>query len=407
MKHLKKIITIVALLLVTVACSTKDITSETTAGQKIPVDVASVKEINLEQKLEISGQALPNSIIPLFTTTPLTVVEVNKKVGDKVSVGDQILKLDDELIRSQANQAQKAVKELEKGISAANELQKTAEKGMAELQQLQRELEASLETSRQLIRGLTDENEETSLIRIIQQSLETSVKQAELTQRAGQFGNMPQINVTELEMQLEVAKQNARQAQIAVDATKVTAPIEGTIAELNVSPNQIAPPNNALATIVNLNPIMATFHVNSFQVVQLKKNMTASLLIDGFQDEIEGKIEVVSPTINPQTNLFKVEIPIPNDEERIKGGMRVTAFINIGGIEKANVIPVDSVLYDENSPFVFIVNDGIAKRKDIVLGIRSGDVIQVYEGLTKSDVVVTRGKERLTDGAEVTVRNED
>jgi HlyD family secretion protein len=397
----------IASLLLLGACSTEDITSETAVGQKIPVDVTSVQEINLEQKLEITGQALPNAIIPLFTTTPFNVVEVNKRVGEIVKEGEQILKLDDEILKTQVRQAQKAVSELEKGISAAKKLQKNTESGLAEIQKLQQELEASLEKSRELITGLTDETEEVSLLMVIQQSLETSLKQAELTQAAGQIGSLPRINIGELEMQLEVAKQNARQAQMAVDATSITSPINGTIAELNVTENQIAPPNNALATVVNLNPIIATFNVNSFQVVQLQENMQATILVEGLQNEIKSKIEVVSPTINPQTNLFKVEIPIPNDDERIKGGMRVTAFIDLGGIERANVIPIDSILYDENSPYVFIVNDGVAKRQDVVLGIRSGDVIQVHEGISKDDLVVNKGKERLTDGAEITVRNED
>lgn len=404
---MKRLSIVIASFLFLVACSTEDITSETATGQQIPVDIASVQEIYLEQKLELTGQALPNAVIPLFTTTPFNVVEVNKKVGDKVAKGDRILKLDDEIVRNQATQAQKAVFELEKGITAAKQLQKSAESGLIEIQKLQMELEASLENSRQLIRGLTEETEDVSLLMIIQQSLETSLKQAELTQAAGQIGSLPQINVAELEMQLEVARQNARQAQMAVDATTITSPINGTIAELNVTANQIAPPNSPLATVVNLSPIIATFHVNSFQVVQLKKEMQATLFVDGLPNEIKSKIQVVSPTINPQTNLFKVEIPIQNEEEQIKGGMRVTAFINLGGSEKAYVIPIDSILYDENSPYVFIVQNGIAKRRDVVLGIRSGNVVGVHEGITKDDFVVIRGKERLTDGAEITVRNED
>lgn len=398
---------VITSLLLLASCSTKDITSETSLGQQIPVDVSAVKEITLEQKLELSGQALPNTTIPLFTTTPLTVEEVYKKVGEKVTKGEKLLKLDDEIVRNQASQAQRVVTELQNGITAAKQLQKTAQTNLAEIQTLQTELEASLEKSRQLIRGLTDETEESSLLMIIQQSLETSLKQAELTQAAGKIGNLPQMNIAELEMQLEAAKQNARQAQMAVDATTITSPIDGIIAEINVAPNQIAPPNNSLATVVNLSPIIATFQVNSFQVVQLKENMKATLVIDGLQEEIESQIQVVSPTINPQTNLFKVEIPVPNDAERIKGGMRVTAFIDIGGIEKANVIPVESVLYDENSAYVFTIKDGIAKRNNVILGIRSGDVIQVHEGIAKNDLIVVRGKERLTDGAEITVRNED
>lgn len=406
MNKLKRISLFLSLLLM-VACSTDDITSENSLGQQIPVEVSSVQEINLEQKLEISGQVLPDTIIPLFSPTPLNVLKINKSVGDKVTKGDQIIKLDDELLSKQAEQASIAVTELEKGITAAKGLQKTAEASFQEVQQLQKELENSLEQSRQLISGLTEEDQEVDLLEIIQQSLEISLQQAELTQAAGKVSSLPQINISELEMQLEAAKENARQAKLAVDATTVTAPIDGTIAEINVTKNQTALPNSPLATIIKLNPIVATFHVNSYQVVQLQKGMSAKLVIDGLQEDIKGEISVVSPTINPQTNLFKVEIPIENLDETIKGGMRVTAIIDLGGIEKAIVVPLDSVLYDENSPYVFIAKDGVAKRQDLVLGIRNENLVEVHQGIAKDDLVITKGKERLTDGAEITVRSGD
>lgn len=398
------------LFLFLIACSTEDITSETTVEQRIPVKVASVKEINLEQKLELSGQALPSAIIPLFTPTPLNVIEVNGKVGDKVKIGDKILKLDQELVRGQASQAQKAVEELEKGITAAKELQKNVQIGTEQVKKLQQEIQTSLNQSRELINSIDNPDEDLQdlpLLEIIQQSLEISLKQAELSQVAGQVSILPQINVSDLEMQLEIAKQNVQQAQKAVESTTITSPIAGTISEINVTENQIAPPNTALATVVNLNPIIATFYVNSYQVALLKESMPATLTIGGLVEEIESTIQTVSPTINLQTNLFKVEIAIQNDSELIKGGMRVTALIDLGGIEKATVIPIDSVLYDENSPYVYLAKNGVVVRQNVILGIRSGDVIEVHEGITKDDLVVTSGKERLTDGAEISVRNGD
>ncbi|WNF35741.1 efflux RND transporter periplasmic adaptor subunit [Bacillaceae bacterium IKA-2] len=393
-----------------IACSTEDITSETTAEQQTPVEVASAQEINLEQKLELSGQAFPSAVIPLFTPTPLTVIEVIGKVGDKVKIGDNILKLDQELVRGQASQAQKAVEELEKGITAAKELQKNVQIGTEQVKKLQQEIQTSINQSRELINSIDNPDEDLQdlpLLGIIQQSLEISLKQAELSQVAGQVSSLPQVNVRDLEMQLDIAKQNVQQAQKAVESTTITSPIAGTISEINVTENQIAPPNTALVTVVDLNPIIATFYVNSYQVAQLKESMTATLTVDGLVEEIKSTIQTVSPTINPQNNLFKVEIAIQNDAKSIKGGMRITALIDLGGIEKATVIPIDSVLYDENSPYVFLAKNGVVARQNVVLGIRSDDVIEVHEGITKDDLVVTRGKERLTDGAEITVRNED
>ncbi|MCD8500827.1 MAG: hypothetical protein LRY71_03025 [Bacillaceae bacterium] len=52
------------------ACSTDDIASDSEVSQFIPVEVAQVQELDLEKTLDLNGQALPSTIIPLFTPSP-------------------------------------------------------------------------------------------------------------------------------------------------------------------------------------------------------------------------------------------------------------------------------------------------------------------------------------------------
>lgn len=403
---MKRLGLILSILLLSTACSTDDITSDSNEGQYVPVEVATVEEIDLEKTLEISGQAMPNTIIPLFTPTPLEVIEINTKVGNRVNVNDILLKLNDEMASMQVNQAKKVVSELENGITKAKALQESSKESVDTLKQIEMELEESVNRARTLINELNEEETDTTLTTVIQEALEITLKQTELAQAAGKATAIPQINVSELEMQLEAAKQNVKQAEKALNATKLSAPIDGVIAELNVSKNQIALPNTPIATIVNLDPIIATFFVNSYQVVQLEPNMKATIQVEGISDPFTSEIKTVSPTVNPQSNLFEVEIPISNVEEQIKGGMRLTAAVSLGNIARALVIPVDSILYDDNKPYVYIVDKDTAIRKDITLGIIKDEIIEVVDGLNLNDRVVTRGKERLNDGTEIKIRNE-
>lgn len=388
------------------ACSTDDISSDSDVNQSIPVEIAQVQEVDLEKTIDINGQAMPSTIIPLFTPSPLEVQEVMVKVGDEVKSDELLIKLDQEQMKSQIDQAKKAVDELEKGISKAKELQKNNEENVQALVKMEQELELSVDNARNLIEDLGEEDSSTTLLTVIQETLELALKQTELAQAAGRLSAVPQINISELEMQLDIAKENVKQLERALEATKLTSPIDGVIAELNVIENQIALPNTALATIVDLNPINATFFVNSYEVTKLQPGMKATIEVEGLSESFTSEIKTVSPTVNPQTNLFEVRISVSNDQNVIKGGMRINAFIHLENIERALVVPIDSVLYEDNEPYVFIADGNISVRKNIVLGMRSGNQVEVVEGLQNGQRVVTRGKERLTDGAEITIRNE-
>ncbi|MFV8827399.1 efflux RND transporter periplasmic adaptor subunit [Alkalihalobacterium sp. APHAB7] len=394
------------LLLSFTGCATDDITSDSAERQSLLVSVEQAKQSKIRQSLELNGQMLPKEQVPLFTVAPLEVKEVHKKVGEEVNKGDLLITLDAELASEQVNQAKKAVTELEKALNQANELNRTAQNEVQRLQTLQQELEQSLNATRSVIENLDEENADVALLEFIRNSLELSLKQAELSQAAGSIHQVPRINTTELEIQLETAKQNVRQAEQGVQATQLKAPISGVIAQMDVTVGQMAVPNAPLAVIVNLDPVVATFSANSFQISKIQTGMDVSITINGINQTYENSITTVSPVVNPQTNTFTVEAEIDNTDRIIKGGMRATAVVDLGTIDEAIVIPIDSVLYEDNEAFVYKVNDTTVVRQSVELGSREGNLIEVLEGIKVSDTVVTTGKERLTEGAQITIRNE-
>ena len=404
-RHLKFALILFLLLLFT-GCATDDITSDSAERQSLLVSVEQAKQSKIRQSLELNGQMLPKEQVPLFTVAPLEVKEVHKNVGEEVNKGDLLITLDAELAREQVNQAKKAVTELEKALNQANELNRTAQNEVQRLRALQQELEQSLNATRSVLENLDEENADTALLEFIRNSLELSLKQAELSQAAGTIQQVPRINTTELEIQLETAKHNVRQAEQGVQATKLHAPISGVIAQMDVTVGQMAVPNAPLAVIVNLDPVVAAFSANSFQISKIKPGMDVSITINGINQTYENSITTVSPVVNPQTNTFTVEAELDNPERTIKGGMRTTGSVDLGTIEEAVVLPIDSILYEDNEAFVFKVNDTTVVRQTVELGSREGNLIEVLEGIKVNDTVVTTGKELLTEGAQITIRNE-
>ncbi|MCM3616854.1 efflux RND transporter periplasmic adaptor subunit [Sutcliffiella horikoshii] len=388
-------------LLFSTACSQKEITSQNTESNKIPVTMAEVTEKNISNTIELVGLAVPETQVPLLTTSPLTVETVHVKIGDIVKKGDLIVTLDSEAATEQVNQAQSAVTELENALSKMKEMQQAAENqaSLSDIPKLQEELNQSLEKSQALLDGV-DTGAVTSLD-LVQSTVDVMVKQAQLANAASQVQQMPTFNTMEMEAQLNQARQGLKQAQQMAEATSITSPIDGIISELNVVADGIASPNVPIGTVIQLDNIAATFQVNSYQVSKLKDGLDATVSFEGLPDSYESKIETVSPTVNQQTNMFSVTIPVSNTELEIKGGMRATAFVAVDNLEAQTVVPMDAILYEEANPYVYIIEEGKAVRQDVTTGFRDNEFMQIIEGLKKGQTVAVNGKERLKDGAEI------
>ncbi|CAG9622843.1 efflux RND transporter periplasmic adaptor subunit [Sutcliffiella rhizosphaerae] len=388
------------------ACSQKEITSHNSESSIIPVTVAEVTEKNISDTIELIGLAVPEIQVPLLTTSPLTVESVHVKVGDIVKKGELIVSLDSEAATEQVTQAQSAVTELENALSKMKEMQKAYENqaSLSDIPKLQEELNQSLEKSQALLDGVNT-GAVTSLD-LIQSSVEVMVKQAQLATVAGQAQQMPVFNTMEMEMQLTQAQQGLKQAQQVANATSITSPIDGIVSELNVVKDGIATPNVPIGTIIQLDQIAANFQVNSYQVSKLQSEQSATVSFEGIADTFDSTIDTISPTVNQQTNMFSVTIPINNENLSIKGGMRATAYVAVENLEAQTVVPMEAILYEDNEPYVYVINDNKAVKQNVLTGFRDNEYMQIIEGLNKGQKVAVSGKERLKDGAEVSEQSE-
>ncbi|MGE6299070.1 efflux RND transporter periplasmic adaptor subunit, partial [Guptibacillus hwajinpoensis] len=398
----KKALFLVCILVFASACTTQEITNEETSNEPIPVEVANAQQKNISNELELAGQATPGVTIPLAAPSPLEVKEINVTVGSTVEKGDLIASLDDSTARENVNQLTNAVNELEKAVSQAQELSGQAEKSAQELKNLQSELNASLERSKKLLNEL--DSEEVTAADVLKESLEVTIKQAQLSQAAAQVPSMSAGNVTQLETQLSETKASLNQARDVLNATTIESPINGIVSQINAEENAAAVPSTPLAVVVNLNPINAAFQVNSFQITQLQKDQEVKITFDGVDGSFDGKLKAIPPTANEQTGSFLIEIPIENKDLKIKGGMKATATIQTDVIENAVTVPKDSIIYGDDETYVYAPQGKKVKQVKVELGAESDESIQITNGLSKGDKVITKGKDRLNEASEIQVQ---
>ncbi|WP_110113378.1 efflux RND transporter periplasmic adaptor subunit [Bacillus sp. CGMCC 1.16541] len=398
-----KLVKIAAALLLLTACAPKEITTQDTKNNDIVVNTKQVEKSNLVNTTELSGVAMPDKQVPIVAPTPLEVEKVHVSIGDEVSKGDLLVSLDASNATKQLNEAKQAQSDINKAVKEA-ESATSSNTNSNELDKLQSELNESMKKSEALLEG-TQTGAVTPLD-LMQSSLDVTLKQAQIAQQSlKQLIPTPDM-LPQLKQQQQQANQAVAQAEELVKATRLTAPISGTVAEIGIVEGGIAAPNVPVVTVVDQRDIAATFQVNSYQVSQLKSGNNATVTFDGVDQEFPSKIQTVSPTADPQTSLFTVKVPVSNPQNVIKGGMKATAMVTIDSITDALVVPKEAILYEESEPYVFIAKDNRVTRTPISLGFASGDVYQVVEGLAEKDVIVTDGKERLKDGDTIKERKE-
>jgi HlyD family secretion protein len=399
---LKRLLVSLLFIPLLISCNSKEITSDKLDKQVIPVEVTKVDKKNLSETIELSGIATPSIIYPIITQTPSLVENVYVNVGDRVNKNETLLLLNKAAAQEQYDLAKKAVNQLEQLLNSTDSTR--AEQALQQFQQLQEELNEAVKRSQALLEGL-DTGAVTALD-MAQSTLEVSLKQAQVAQAAALLQSGNGVSIYELQGQLAEAKQKLKQAEILLENMTIKAPITGFVADINVFENGLAVPNTPVATIIQIDPIHATFQLNSFQISKVTQGMKANVTFEGVNDTYTGSISSVSPTANIQTNAFQVEIPITNSDGNVKGGMKATAKLEIDEIQQALVIPAKSIIYIDDETFVYLAKDGKAIKQKISIGFRSGELVQVNSGLSHNQFVITNGKERVTDGASISVRNE-
>lgn len=114
----------------------------------------------------------------------------------------------------------------------------------------------------------------------------------------------------------------------------------------------------------------------------------------------------ISPTIDTRNGTFRATAVIDNTRGELAPGMFGRFSIAYEEHANALVLPSSALIDEDDESAVYVVNDGQVMRRTIETGIRSGDKIEILDGLTESDVVVVLGHSNLRDGSKVLASND-
>ena len=172
----------------------------------------------------------------------------------------------------------------------------------------------------------------------------------------------------------------------------------------SMSPNMVTGVPS-IVSLMQITDLKVKINVSEKLWTSLKKGMNAVLTTEIYPGEyFAGKVYLIYPTIDPMTKTFMVEIKIPNKDERLRPGMFAKVALNLGEI-KSIIIPSSAILKQQgtNQRYVYLEQNGKAKKTVVELGNRFNENIEIVSGLNVGDMLIVSGQSGLMTGTPVKI----
>jgi len=222
------------------------------------------------------------------------------------------------------------------------------------------------------------------------------------------------------EIQYLQAKTNFESAQSAVAALEmqynksfVRAPFDGSVDQVFKEPGVFVSPGQGaeLFRIVNLDEVYLEVDVPESHVATVKKGTKALVYLGALATEIEAEVSQRSNVINPSNRSFKIEVALPNKDGAIKPNLTATVQLNDYSKEQA-ILVVQSIVSEnaDGQQYCFVLRQEgdtyFAERRIVQTGKTQGDFIEVLDGITPGELLITEGAKKVTDGQQVQYINQ-
>ncbi len=239
----------------------------------------------------------------------------------------------------------------------------------------------------------------------------SQVNQAEAAFRTAKASK--EIKVWESE--IKIAKTQVQQAEVAYKLaqknladTTITAPIGGIISARKMDVGDFAqgagPGSKHFLEIVDVSVVKAVFTVPEVDIGKFGIGDTVLISTTSHHSSVEAKIKFISPVVDKEKRTVTVKAVISNPDAYLKPGRFVEVKIKAQQRTNALLIPREAVLKTQNdSRYVFVAENGRARKQTVEIGLTWGDKVEVIDGITDSTSVIVDGHRSLREGDTVSI----
>ncbi len=219
---------------------------------------------------------------------------------------------------------------------------------------------------------------------------------------------------------IDAAKFGVREAQVAVDNTRIVAPFDGTVLKKNADVGEIVAPlagaassKAAVVTIADMSSLEVEADVSEANITRVVPEQGCEIRLDAYPDRrYPGYVTKIVPTADRAKATVLVKIKFKDYDDRVlpEMGAKIT-FLAPGSDQSAVqanpllTVPAAAVTSRNGRPVVFQVKDDRAAEMPVVLGARIANLVEIKEGLKEGDKVIGKIDETLRAGSKVSIKN--
>lgn len=339
------------------------------------------------QTIVTSGRVIQRRQSDLGALTAGTVAEVLVEDGDRVEADALLVRLADEDALANLAEAEAAVTEADARLSrvqgygrrmAAQALRQAAiEAKQAEAEFRRQKALAGTGAVSELSFERARRDRDQAMSRRISASLEVAA--------AAPKGS----DVAMAAAALSRAQARLTAAQVAVEHTRIRAPLSGVVLKRHVERGEVVQPGEPLVTFAGDGPLQVRIQPDESNLALLREAQRALVSAEAFPEQrLQASISHIAPSVDPIRGTVEVDLDI-DDESDLRPDMTVTVEIEVGRKASALVVPTSAIHdFGSDTPWVLIAEEGEAQRRDVKLGLQGDDLVEVTSGLTKDDRVL-------------------
>ncbi len=317
--------------------------------ERTPVQVQKLSVQKFEHFVELTGTVTSEENIMISAEAGGRVESIPAKEGQKVSRGQVLVRIENERIANQLNEAQSSFE--------------------------------LAETTYQKRKNLWDQ------------------------------GIGSEIEYLQSKNQYEGAKSRVAQIRSQYSNTIIKAPINGTVDDISVKEGEFVNIGSPIVRVVDLKNVEIEAELSEEYLPAVSKGDSVRVKIPALGIDMKSPVSFVSQVINPNNRSFKIKVKLDNKDGRIKPNVLANLMIRDYQNADALIVPTKSIQKDLKGDYVWVVTDEGGEQKATKKRIETGKVAssktEVKTGLAAGDKVVVTGFEQVTEGKVVRTQSSE
>jgi RND family efflux transporter MFP subunit len=390
------------LLFVNVLCSVAAIACGGTSSAKADAGEAPAKSVQVEQvhteevrrAIDVVGTLAAEDEVIISAEVEGRVRRLAADLGDHVQQGQVLVELDYEKLQYALDQQKAAYARAlaSFGATAITDLppiERTpdVQRAQAELVQAKQSFERAQQLSKRELVAAQTLDDADAMLRTKQANYDLALQ-----------------NAKNLRADIDASAATVALAERRVRDATIRAPFEGYVQQRLVSLGEYVKAEAPVMRVVRVDPLKVTAEIPERMAPWVAVGQPIALQVDAYADKtIVGKISRISPAVTQATRAFAFEALVPNGEALLKPGTFARVHIETSQVARVATVSYGALQYRYGMYRAFVVDGDKLASRELKVGERVGDRIEVLEGVKPGERIAVSDVESLTDGMTVSV----